>query len=844
MNMKLGYIILLFFISFTSISQNINIVGNVVDSNTQKPIAFASIKVKGTQKGVVTDIDGNFTLSNIALPYHLLINHIGYAQTDIIVKNGNDILTISLTRNSELLNEVIVSSNLNPAHRIIELLQKNKIKNDPLKIPAFFYNAYTISSIGVSPLFNTMIKEESEKNKQQIIISNNKKKENLRIMTEKDSIMLKARKDSSHLVLDHYIFMTESYTERKYLYPIKSKETILATKITGIKNPLFAVSEDDLNQFGFYSDYINMLNKTYTSPLIDGSIKLYKFKLNEVIPHEKDTTWVISYMPKTNKNFNGLKGILYINSNKYAIENVDASPADEKDMFLTFRLQQKYEYINGRWFPKQLNSYIAQKLVIKDSVLLFFNKRINLTNIDFNKNYKNVDFSDITQEFVENAGNRSEKEWDNMRADSLGDKEKATYNAYDLLPADVTKRLNGINKFREIYALQAIPWGKVDVPFNTILSGANSYEKLRLGFGVQSNPLLSKFIKIGGSLGYGFGDNAFKYGGNTNFILNKRNQTEIKFSYKQDLSEPGTIPYFTENTTLYVNNIIRNIFSYRFDSVRQFKIHFNTKINRNLKSDLWLFNEKRSAAEYDYKFDINQNNQFKHEYNITEAGIGIRYTSRESYKQIGRAIVLKTPPKSRIFLQIGHGFKDILGGEVDYTKVALQINQVFNLKSLGRTTYTFEAGKIWGNIPYGYMFNTKGIIRSEGSKTGIYIGNSFQTVGVYEFNATQSASLFVHQNFGNLLFKPKNVNVRPEFILVQNIGYGTLENKSLHQGISLNAPEKGIFETGLIINNIYRVKTPFFYLGFGVGYFRRYGYYKLPEASRNYTVNFGLTISQ
>ena len=39
-------------------------------------------------------------------------------------------------------------------------------------------------------------------------------------------------------------------------------------------------------------------------------------------------------------------------------------------------------------------------------------------------------------------------------------------------------------------------------------------------------------------------------------------------------------------------------------------------------------------------------------------------------------------------------------------------------------------------------------------------------------------------------------------------------------------------------------KTPFFYLGLGIGYFRRYGYYSLPEASKNYTVNFGLTISQ
>ena len=834
------YMIILLLITIESKSQISQVTGSIVDAVTLQPVAFASIKVKENQKGALTDIDGNFKFSNVTLPCHLIISHIGYSQKEVKINTISDLISISLYRKNELLKEVTVSSNLNPAHRIIQLMQKYKQKNNPLQLPSFSYNAYTISVIGVGPRLFTWAKENAKKQKEKPI----KSLRPLKTMNKTDSIILQSEKAFSASIIKNYLFLSESYTERDFLYPQKSKETVLATKMSGMNNPLFAVSEDDLNQFGFYSDYFNIINKTYTSPIINGSINLYKFTLREVIQRDKDTTWVISYLPRKSKNFNGLSGVLYINSNNYAIENVIASPADEKTMFLTFRLQQKYENVNGHWFPKQINTYIAQKDIVKDSVLVYIDKRIYLSNIDFNKKFKNSDFTDITRELTINAGKHSEEEWEKFRTDSIGTKEKATYKAYDSLPPKTKIILNGFNKYSEIFALQAITWGKFDIPFKSIITGINSYEKLRLGFGVQSNPLLSKNISIGAYAGYGFRDKAYKYGGNLSFKLDKKNQNEIMLSFKQDLTEPGTTPYFAENSTLYSNFTIRNFYGYRFDSIRHYKVQLNTKLNPKLKSTIWLFNENRKTAKYAYEFSINGDHLFKNNFINTEAGFGLRYATRESYQKIGRAIVLQNQPKSLILFQIGHGFKNIFGGELDYTKAALQINHSFNIKFLGNTNIRIEAGKIWGNIPYGYMFNTRGIIRENGSETNFYVRNSFQTVGVYEFNATQSASLFLKHNFGNLLFKPKNTKFRPEFILIQNIGYGSINNQSSHFGLTLNAPEKGIFESGLLIDNIFRLKTPFCYMGGSFGYFRRYGYYTLPIDSKNGTFNFGITLTR
>lgn len=53
--------------------------GHIVDANTNEPLIGASVTVKGNkQEGVVTDVDGNFTLSTKEnAPLKLKIEYIG-----------------------------------------------------------------------------------------------------------------------------------------------------------------------------------------------------------------------------------------------------------------------------------------------------------------------------------------------------------------------------------------------------------------------------------------------------------------------------------------------------------------------------------------------------------------------------------------------------------------------------------------------------------------------------------------------------------------------------------------------------------------------------------------------
>ncbi len=96
----------------------------------------------------------------------------------------------------------------------------------------------------------------------------------------------------------------------------------------------------------------------YLGPLASSSTNKYLFLLEDTLYQGQDSVFVISYRPRSRTNFNGLTGLLYINTNGYAVQNVTAEAA-EKDEGLSIRFQQLHEKVQGNaWFPTQLNAFI------------------------------------------------------------------------------------------------------------------------------------------------------------------------------------------------------------------------------------------------------------------------------------------------------------------------------------------------------------------------------------------------------------------------------------------------------------------------------------------------------
>lgn len=88
-------------------AQTLHLKGTVTDASTQEGLIGANIKIKGTTRGCITDIDGNFTLNDVSAKAVLVVSSIGYSTQEVAV-NGQPTLNIQLKEDSELLDEVVV----------------------------------------------------------------------------------------------------------------------------------------------------------------------------------------------------------------------------------------------------------------------------------------------------------------------------------------------------------------------------------------------------------------------------------------------------------------------------------------------------------------------------------------------------------------------------------------------------------------------------------------------------------------------------------------------------------------------------------------------------------------
>lgn len=103
--MKKYFYLFLFLLPISLMAQS-TLKGTVVD-NTSFPLPGASILIKGTTTGAITNIDGEFTLNLNATPSTLVVSYIGYVTKEVSVSNQTQI-TIVLEEDQEQLDEVVI----------------------------------------------------------------------------------------------------------------------------------------------------------------------------------------------------------------------------------------------------------------------------------------------------------------------------------------------------------------------------------------------------------------------------------------------------------------------------------------------------------------------------------------------------------------------------------------------------------------------------------------------------------------------------------------------------------------------------------------------------------------
>lgn len=772
--------------------------GKVIDQKSKAPLAFVNVIINlDVRTGTTTDINGKFTYLSLIPVTSVTCSYVGYEKITVQVDmNMDKPLIIAMQEGSVALGEVVVKAGENPAHRIIRNVIENKKINNPENISAFICRSYNKV---IYDVYGDTLRDKE-------------------IADELDEVFRGG-----------HVLIMESVTEKKYLRPDNTEEIVIGTKVSGFKHPSFAALATDLQPFSFYKDNIPILDVNYLNPIANGSLSKYDFALQDTLYQGKDTVFILSYQPQDGKNFEGLTGLLYINTNRWAIQNVIARP--EKPGFIDVNIQQQYRFVDQQqWFPEQLKfelfagQHPDMQLGVKASGVSI------IDDVNLRPALRKKDFGLETISIDDEASDRDPVFWKENRPSPLSHRESTTYEVLDSIGEEyhfdrVLKAMENLGRNRASISV-------VDLDIARFVS-YNKYEGIRLGLGAYTNDELIKNFSLGGYFGYGFKDDRMKYGGEATLSLDKAKDWQVALRHQNDLRETG-------KTNLNYFNVkqfdFRTYIASQMDRIQQSSGSLTLRTLRWARVNMAI-NNTRVDPQYAYHFVSPETNALTR-YTNTDLTINVRYSYKEKLiESLGQRMSMGTKyPVLSVSYSRG---LDLFNGQFEYNKYEARLEQSLYFRNFGESKIRLNAGYIDKPLPYGLLFTGEGsFIRN----FSVLVKNSFQTVEPYQFLSDRYFNIHYSHNFNSLLFHIGNW--RPWITLHQNLGWGSLSHPEYHQDIEFQTREKGFFETGLQLDNLIRFKyLNVSYMGFGAGMFVRYGPYATGHFSEDVAFTFSVTFT-
>ncbi len=132
----LRILFVLLFIPLGLFSQG-DVTGVVVDESTNEPLAFASIGVKSTARGTISNEDGAFVLSGLSLTDTLVVSYLGYYSAEFVLRDLNIENVIRLRPKSIEIKTFTVSADSDPYFDIIVACRKRLVRKSKHQCKAY-----------------------------------------------------------------------------------------------------------------------------------------------------------------------------------------------------------------------------------------------------------------------------------------------------------------------------------------------------------------------------------------------------------------------------------------------------------------------------------------------------------------------------------------------------------------------------------------------------------------------------------------------------------------------------------------------------------------------------------
>jgi hypothetical protein len=746
--------------------------GQVTDAQTKEAIPFAFIKIMGTTNGTMTDIDGNFTLRTNTNHFNIIVSCIGF-KTDTIQINADRStnLKIKLTVDTKLLNDVLVKSGKrnyrnrnNPSVGLIEKVIENK-GNNKLEALDYYenekYEKILFALSDIKPEF----KQRKSFSKFQFVFENT------------DTSMLKGKE-----VLP--IYLKENISEYYFKKSTKSeKEIIKANKMVSFDGYLNdrGVAEylkymyQDIN---IYSNNITFLTNQFLSPIASSAPVFYRYYIVDTTMVSGDKCVKMFFSPR-NKTDLLFQGYLYIMlDSSYAVRQIDMSV--NKDINLNWvkdvNISQKFEKTPNKGWLLTSDDINIDFGLTQSGMGVFGRRTVSYKNYAFDPTEIEKVLKEQETVVPDSIYKLNNDYWEIHRHQQLSKSEKGTYSVIDSV-----QKVPSFKRAMDVASLLLFGYkdfGYYEIgPVNTFYS-YNPIEGARLRLGGRSTQKFSKKLNLETYIAYGFKDEKYKYYLGTTWSLTPNTIYEfpvkyLKVSYQDETKIPGQDLQFVQEDNILlsikrgVNDKLFYNKTFKIEHLNEFANHFSYTVG-------YQFAKERPGGNlfFNYSnYQLHEND--KQSIDISELYLNMRFAPHEQFYQgkLYRTPILNRYPVFELQFFVG---SKLLKNDYNYQRLHLIINKRFYPTILGYTDVVWEAGKIFGRVPYPLL----SIHRA--NQTYSYQILSYNMMNFLEFVSDQYTSLNIDHCFNGFFFNkiPIIKKLKLRELISCKILYGSVSKKN------------------------------------------------------------------
>ena len=691
-------------ISFSASGRNVTVRGVVRDSLTREPIPYASVLLKGTDRGVLTDDNGRYTIVT-TLPFDsVMASSLGYTTKAVASrKRGDNVqVDIDLVSTGVLLGEVIAkpkrehySKKNNPAVAFMEKIRHTQDLNDPRRHDNYNYNKYERITLALNDYqFNDSAKRGFDK-----MFSFVKEYIDTSEVSGKPILNVALREKLSSV---HY---------RKE--PKSEKEFITGLRSSGIdemldKQSMQTFYEDVLREVDVYDNDIVLMQTRFVSPLSRIAPDFYKFSRTDTVFVDTTRCVELTFVPR-NPSTMGFTGRFYVpvgDTTMFIKRIVLRVPHDINLNFINgLVISQDYEKAPDGSRLKTKDDMILEASVVPGSGGLYGRRQTVYDSHNFDPAPDASIFKrGVAQIYAPGAEYRGQDFWDENRK------------------AEIAQGVNGIEKMMErmrqvplfywtekvvkVLVSGYVPTAKksyFDIGPMTSLVSYNSVEGLRLRAGGMTTANLSRRWFARGYGAYGFRDHKWKYKAELEYSFRDKNYHSREFPIHSlratqlyDLDRLGQISsvHNADNFFLSVSRL----------PDRQMTYHRVSKLEYILETEQHFSLEARIQQERQYStpfmtFVNGYGENFRH-YTMNSFRLQLRYAPGEKFYQLttGRTRINFDAPE----MVISHTYapKGFMGNPFALNVTEASFFKRIWLSAFGYVDMTLKGGHVWSRTPY------------------------------------------------------------------------------------------------------------------------------------------------